>query len=78
MGNDRNVHSSFLSTEDGNLDVSVDLRGNEAIPEVIPRASNRMLFLAPKLPFQVITPGQYANKPFSMKTAILLVIVLRK
>lgn len=78
MGNHRAVHSSFLSTEDGNLDVSADLRGDGAIPEIVPRAFNRLLFLAPKLPFQVITPGQYANKPFSMKTAILLVIVLRK
>ena len=74
----KTVHSSFLSTSDGNLDLSLDVLKNEDTREIIPRSSNRMVLIAPNLPFQVVTPGQYKNKPFSVKTALLLVIVRKK
>ena len=78
VGNHRGVHPSFLSTPNGNLSIPIHQFENPTAREVVPRAFNRMLLIAPKLPFQVVTPGLHSNKPFSMKTALLLMMVLRK
>ena len=78
VDNHRAVHSCFVSDTNGDLNLTLDMLDDKNTREVIPRAFNRMVLIAPKLPFQVVTPGQYANKPFSMKTALLLVIVLQK
>lgn len=72
---DPSIHPDFLSLS-GSLDINMTARFPNAAVEIIPRINNRLVVIAPKRPFAIVSPGKYANMQFSSKTALVLVIVL--
>ncbi len=72
---DPSIHPDFLSLK-GSLDINMTARFPNAAIEVIPRMNNRLVVIAPKRPYAIVSPGKHANMQFSSKTALALVIVL--
>ena len=72
---DPTVHPDFLSMK-GSLDINMTAKFPNAAVEIIPRMSNRVVMIAPKRPFSLLSPGKYANMQFNVKTALVLVVVL--